>query len=154
MIHRIERGVSSPTAALLGRLSGAFRITMSELLRERWSPGQSRLARSHERAVWRDPETNYTRERIAAPTCADKGRAANLDITRIVLPPATKVTFPPKAFNSIRQAIWVKEGRLRFTEGDTVHELGKDDCLTLGAPDHCTFENPTDQPCIYIVILA
>lgn len=29
MIHKIERGESSPTASMLGRLSGAFGISMS-----------------------------------------------------------------------------------------------------------------------------
>ena len=32
MVHKIERGESSPTAAMLGRLSGAFGISMSTLI--------------------------------------------------------------------------------------------------------------------------
>ena len=32
MIHKIERGESSPTASMLGRLSGAFGISMSTLI--------------------------------------------------------------------------------------------------------------------------
>ncbi len=34
MINRVERGVSSPTATILGRLSGAFGLTISQLLDE------------------------------------------------------------------------------------------------------------------------
>ena len=34
MINRVERGVSSPTATILGRLSGAFGLTVSQLLDE------------------------------------------------------------------------------------------------------------------------
>ncbi|WP_318385606.1 helix-turn-helix transcriptional regulator, partial [Enterobacter sp.] len=32
MIHKIERGESSPTAALLARIAGAFGISMSTLI--------------------------------------------------------------------------------------------------------------------------
>ncbi len=35
MIHKIERGESSPTASMLGRLSGAFGISMPTLIAAR-----------------------------------------------------------------------------------------------------------------------
>lgn len=48
MIHKIERGDSSPTATLLARLSGAFGISMSTLIaRAEMQEGKLlRLARS------------------------------------------------------------------------------------------------------------
>ena len=40
MISKIERGEASPTATILGRLSGAFGLTLSALLAraEQWRP--------------------------------------------------------------------------------------------------------------------
>ncbi len=47
MIHKIERGESSPTATLLGRLSGAFGISMSTLI-ARAEMQEGKLLRSDE----------------------------------------------------------------------------------------------------------
>src|SRR5437764_12874143 len=64
MISRIERAEVSPTAALLGRLSGAYGITLSALLadhEERRGP-----LRRVEQSVWRDPATGYVRRQVSA----------------------------------------------------------------------------------------
>ena len=44
MISKIERAEASPTAALLGRLSGAYGITLSNLLAEAEAPRTARAA--------------------------------------------------------------------------------------------------------------
>jgi transcriptional regulator with XRE-family HTH domain len=64
MIHRIERGGSSPTAALLAKLSGAFGLSMSTLL-ARAETGQGRLLRHGEQPLWTDPDTGYLRRHIS-----------------------------------------------------------------------------------------
>src|SRR5471032_2529595 len=56
MISKIERGESSPTATVLGRLSGAFGLTLSTLLALAEQTGE-RLARRASQAIWQDPET-------------------------------------------------------------------------------------------------
>src|ERR1700690_2653530 len=58
MISKIEREECSPTATVLGRLSGAFGISMSVLLANAESEGR-RLARYAEQQVWIDPEPRY-----------------------------------------------------------------------------------------------
>jgi transcriptional regulator with XRE-family HTH domain len=40
MVHKIERGDSSPTAMLLGRLSGAFGLSMSKLIARAGNAGR------------------------------------------------------------------------------------------------------------------
>src|SRR5690242_11300449 len=58
MISKIERSEASPTAALLGRLSGAFGLTLSSLLaRAELRAGQ--VLRAADQPQWRDPETGY-----------------------------------------------------------------------------------------------
>src|ERR1700691_1864793 len=70
MISKIERGEASPTAALLGRLSAAFELTLSHLFAPAADqalhnqPGthpESGIARVEEQPVWRDPETGFVR---------------------------------------------------------------------------------------------
>src|SRR5215475_2413380 len=58
MISKIERGEASPTASLLGRLSGAFGLTMSTLLARAEHAG-GRLSRAAEQPRWQDPATSY-----------------------------------------------------------------------------------------------
>ncbi|MFT2603699.1 helix-turn-helix domain-containing protein, partial [Escherichia coli] len=55
MIHKIERGESSPTASMLGRLSGAFGISMSTLI-ARAEMQEGKLLRFASQPVWRDPQ--------------------------------------------------------------------------------------------------
>src|SRR5919108_2441753 len=67
MISKVERGESSPTAALLGRLSAAFGLTLSQLL-ARAEQGTVRLLnREGEQARWRDPDTGFERRALTPP---------------------------------------------------------------------------------------
>ena len=67
MLSKIERCEASPTAALLGRLSAAFGLTMSQLfVRIEDQPG-GQVARSDQQPVWRDPDTGFLRRPLSPP---------------------------------------------------------------------------------------
>jgi transcriptional regulator with XRE-family HTH domain len=146
MISKIERGEASPTAALLGRLSGAFGLTLSVLL-ARAEARAGRLSRAAEQARWQDPATGYVRREVTPAS------AAPLELVRVELPARSCVPFPASAFTFIRQVILVLEGKLIFQEGETTHELAPGDCLALGPPSDCTFRNPGARPCEYLVAI-
>src|SRR3569833_3337540 len=71
MISKIERGESSPTATLLGRLSGAFGLTLSAML-ARAELQSGRLLRAADQPLWKDPETVCGRRR-GAPAAGGPG---------------------------------------------------------------------------------
>jgi transcriptional regulator with XRE-family HTH domain len=144
MITKIERAEAQPTAALLGRLSAALGLTLSELI-SRAEGDDRRLARAGEQPVWVDPETGYRRQDLSPAT------GGPLDLVRVELPPAARVEYPAGAFAFLHQQIWVIDGRLRFEEGGDVHELEAGDCLQLGPPATCAFVNATRNPCRYLV---
>ncbi len=146
MISKIERGEASPTAALMGRLSGAFGLTLSMLLLRAEKPGE-RLFRRNDQVVWRDPETGYVRRSIVSTL------ELPLEMTEIVLPPGATVAFPREAYLFIRQAIWVIEGELEFTEGALTHHLSGGDSFVLGRPEACRFRNAAGRPCRYLVVV-
>ncbi|MFA7415343.1 MAG: XRE family transcriptional regulator [Rhizobium sp.] len=146
MIHKVERGESSPTAALLGRLAGALSLSVSTLIARAEANGR-RLLRRGEQPVWVDPETGY-RRRLVSPVVD-----MPLEIVSVELPPGAAVPYGAAAFTFIRQMIWVLEGSLTFIEGEAVHHLSMGDCLALGAPADCIFRNDTDRPCRYAVVL-
>ncbi len=147
MISKVERGEASPTAALLGRLSGAFGITVSALL-ARAEQQSGRLVRAADQPRWRDPSTGYIRTQVSAP--ADMP----LELTHVDLPPGARVAFPASAYAFIRQLIWLLAGKLTFVEGDVTHELAPGDCLELGAPADCEFRNESSDTCSYLVVVV
>lgn len=146
MIGKIERGEAQPTAVLLGRLSCALGITLSELVARAERPG-SRLARVAEQPTWTDPDTGYRRRAVSAP-------GGGAELVEVEFPAGAEVSFAADSFVFAHHQIWVLDGHLRFHEGEQVHELDAGDCLTLGAPAPCTYQNPTERPCRYLVVLV
>jgi transcriptional regulator with XRE-family HTH domain len=146
MIGKIERGDAQPTAALLGRLSAALGMTLSELV-ARAERGDQRVRRAADQPVWTDPETGY-RRRALSPG------GGTIELVEVELPPGAAISYPADAYVFIEQQIWVTYGHLRFREGDIDHELDAGDCLRLGPPAPCTFVNPTRKTCRYVVALT
>jgi transcriptional regulator with XRE-family HTH domain len=146
MISKVERGEASPTAAVLGRLSGAFGLPLSALvaLAER---GEERLVSKPEQPAWTDPETGYTRRAISP-------RNAPLELVEVTLPPGVRVPYPASAFAFQHQQIWIFEGELHFQEGSVLHRMTAGDCLMLGPPADCIFFNASAQPARYLIALA
>jgi transcriptional regulator with XRE-family HTH domain len=150
MIHKVERGESSPTASLLGRLSGAFGLSMSALLARAEASTAGRLVRAAERPAWRDPASGYTRRQIfPAP-----GSDYPVDVVKVELPKGASVSFSASSYAFTRQAIFMLDGELTFIEGETAHRLGEGDSLELGAPADCTFRNASRATCTYLVVVA
>jgi transcriptional regulator with XRE-family HTH domain len=147
MIGKIERGEAQPTAVLLGRLSAALGMTLSELVARAEGDG-SRLVRAADQPTWTDPGTGY-RRRAVSPAAGSP-----LELVEVELPAGTEISFPADTYAFIHQQIWMLSGRLRFREGDIDHDLDAGDCLQLGPPAPCTFINPTRSACRYLVALT
>ena len=145
MIHKIERGESSPTATLLGRLSGAFGISMSTLI-ARAEMQEGKLSRFADQPVWRDPQSHYLRRHVSPHSDLP------IDLVQIELPAGSDIPMPASSYVQARQLIWLQQGELVFVEGDIRHEMQAGDCLELGPPNDCRFINETTQTCVYLVV--
>lgn len=145
MIHKIERGESSPTATLLARLSGALGISMSTLIARAEMP-QGRLLRFSDQPVWRDPQSHYLRRHISPRSDLP------IDLVQVELPAGSDIPMPAASYALARQLIWLQEGELTFIEGETRHEMKAGDCLELGPPNDCRFINESTAPCRYLVV--
>src|SRR6185295_18542294 len=146
MISKIERAEASPTAALLGRLSGAYGLTLSTLLAEAEAQRHGPVRRA-DQPVWRDPATGYLRRQIAAPA------RFPLELTEVTLPAGASVSFPAASYAFISQVIWMLTGRLTFVEGSLTHTLIPGDSHELGAPADCTLRNDGTTACSYLVVV-
>ena len=127
MIHKIERGESSPTASMLGRLSGAFGISMSTLI-ARAEMQEGKLLRFASQPVWRDPQSHYLRRHVSPRSDLP------IDLVQIELPPGSDVPMPAASYALAR------------------HEMQAGDCLELGPPNDCRFINESADTCVYLVV--
>src|SRR5215467_1220371 len=149
MINKVERGEASPTASLLGRLSGAFGLTLSALLARTEMNRAGRLIRADDQLRWTDPATGYVRRQVAPAPGSD----LPLELVQVELPAGASVSFPAAAYAFVRQVVWVLDGTLTFIEGDAAHTLAAGDCLELGPPSDCTFRNERGRPCRYAIVV-
>ena len=145
MIAKVERAEAQPTAALLGKLSAALGLTLSELV-ARAERSDKRVARAEEQPAWTDPETGYTRRALSPHP------GGPLELVEVELPRGAEISYPADSYAFIHQQIWVLQGTLSITEGDTMHELHEGDCLEFGPPSPRTFRAPTATR--YLVALA
>jgi transcriptional regulator with XRE-family HTH domain len=148
MISRIERAEASPTASLLGRLCAALGLSLSAFFAEEGSSA-SPLVRRNEQLVWRDPETGYLRRSVSPP-----GTGSDVDIVEVEFPAGARVGFPPHAAShGMTQHLWLFEGEMEMTLGDTVHHLHPGDCLFMPVGDGHVFHNPGSKPARYCIVL-
>jgi transcriptional regulator with XRE-family HTH domain len=148
MIGKIERGEVQPTAALLGRLSGALGMALSELVARAENGPVPRLARAGEQSLWVDPGTGYRRREVSPVT------GGPVHLVEVELPPGAQVPYPVEAYTFSHHVIWVLDGTLDFREGDVDHVLRAGDCLELGEPAPCTYRNSAASPCRYLVVVS
>jgi transcriptional regulator with XRE-family HTH domain len=171
MISKIERGESSPTAVVLGKLSAALELSVPELLApaapgavnrpdgragagdETGLPGDPALPgggvvrRAADTPEWRDPDTGYLRRQVSTP----RFPAA---VTEVTLPPGARVPYPAGAYAFIAQLVWVLSGQLTLTDGPAVHALAAGDTFELGEPRPREFRNDGASDCRYLVVVA
>jgi transcriptional regulator with XRE-family HTH domain len=171
MISKIERGESSPTAVVLGKLSAALELSVSELLASDpagtagdlasgqpgseggtgldgdLAPGGGVVRRGADTPVWRDPDTGYLRRQVSTP----RFPAA---VTEVTLPPGARVPYPAGAYAFIAQLVWVLSGQLTLTDGPARHALAAGDTFELGEPRPREFRNETAEDCRYLVVVT
>lgn len=148
MISRVERGESSPTAALLVRLSTGLGVSLSSLFREesRADP----IARRADQPLWRDPATGYVRRNVSPPACGSR-----IDLVDVTVPPGARVAFGETP--SLRrgdQQVWVQAGVLDLTVAGATHRLEAGDCMHMRLDGAIEFHNPGPDPVRYIVALT
>jgi transcriptional regulator with XRE-family HTH domain len=151
MISLIERGESSPTAAVLDRLAAGLGVTLASLFADEARADASPVARRAEQATWRDPESGYVRRNLSPPRSPSP-----VELVEVVLPAGARVAYDsatPRAVG-IGQQVWVMEGRLELTVGEVTHHLDAGDCLAMRLDGPVVFRNPSAQDTRYVVALA
>jgi transcriptional regulator with XRE-family HTH domain len=151
MISVVERGESSPTAALLDKLAAGLGVTLNAFFdAPRGDTPPSPVSRHDQQAEWQDPDSGYVRRALSPP-----GVETPLQLVEVHFPPGAHVSYEAGAQRSgLHQQVWVMEGSLTVTVGDVRHKLAAGDCLAHTLDQPVSFRNPSRQPAHYLVALA
>lgn len=151
MISKLERGLASPTATVLGKLAEGFGVSISQLLGGP-TPAPNRRAivlQERKQAVFRAPDSGFERRSLSP---VGKGHGVDFVVNR--LPPRqASGTFPAHA-TGVEETLAVSSGRLwLFLDGRKI-ALKTGDSVFYRADVGHRFENPssTRAAVFYIVI--
>ena len=151
MISLIERGETSATAAVLGKLAQALQVPLAFLFEEPASSAEPQpLARAAQQQCWQDPATGYVRRHLSP-----SGYAAPLELVEVVFPPGQSVAFD-NALRSepLHQQLWLLEGCMQISLGEQHWQLEQGDCLAMALNQTIVFANTSRKPARYLLALT
>jgi transcriptional regulator with XRE-family HTH domain len=149
MISVIERGKSSPTAALLEKLASGLGVSLASLF-DPPTPNRDPVARRAEQPRWRDPASGYVRRNVSPP-----GVASPIQIVEVEFPAGARVAFDTGARDTrVHQQVWVLDGDIEVSVGDDRHQLRTGDCLAFILDRPTAFRNRTRKTARYAVVIV
>lgn len=147
-LSRLERGETSPTAALLGKLCAVFGLPMSRLVAEAEAqPGE--LLRAADQALWQDPATGFKRRMVSPPA-----RGYAVELVEGWLPPGARIDYERAPVAGMEQHLWMLDGALEYTLDGVVHRLETGDCLRFHLFGATAFFCPGPSPARYLIALC
>lgn len=152
-ISLIERGQSSPTAAVLDKLAAALGVTLASLFEDDAdrppAAEPSPLARVAEQPVWTDPGSGYVRRNVSPPA------RSPIQLVDVVFPAGQRVAYDAtRRDNEVHQQVWMIDGSMELTVGDAAWRLEAGDCLSMQLDRPIVYRNPTRRPARYLVALV
>jgi len=151
-ISLIERGESSPTAAVLDRLATALGVALASLFEDSAAEVPSPISREAEQAVWTDPASGYVRRNLSPSAAA---ASAGLQLVEVQFPAGARVALDSAVRdNQVHQQIWLIKGRMHITVGVVAWDLAAGDCLAMRLDQPIVFHNPGKLPARYLVALS
>lgn len=148
MISLVERGESSPTAAVLDRLAAGLGVSLASLFAEDAREDASPVSRRRDQREWRDPESGYVRRNLSPP-----GYPSPIELVEVVLPPGARVAYD-RLERGLAQQIWILGGTLELSVAGDAHRLAAGDCLAMRVEGPIVFHNRTRSDVRYLVALA
>ena len=149
MISLIERGESSPTAAVLEKLATGLGLTLASFF-DFPAQAASPLARRREQPTWVDPASGYLRRSVTPSAARSTTR-----LVEVEFPAGRSVAYETASRSSpVDQHVWVLQGEMEVTVGKERWLLKRGDCLWFPLDRKTAFRNPTHQPARYAVIVT
>ncbi|MEU0579908.1 XRE family transcriptional regulator [Streptomyces griseoincarnatus] len=147
-LSRAERAETSPTASLLNRLCAVYGRTMSQLLSE-IEAEPAPVVRAADQPVWRDKASGFVRRSVSPPHAGLRGELVEGRLTAGADIPYDRPPVP-----GLEQHLWVIEGALAVTVGDSEHLVGEGDCLRLRVWGPTRFRCPGPDDVRYVLAVV
>ena len=145
-LSRIERGETSPTAHVLGKLCATYKTTMSRLLMA-LEVDTPRHIRFDNATRWRDPDSGFIRVALSPPA---ENYTAELAWGQ--LPSGANLTYDSPPIEGLEQYILLLKGQLHLTFDTKNYDLNPMDCLALKLHGSSAFRNPGKEDAEYLII--
>ena len=151
MLSQVERGETSPTLAVAGRIAAGLELRLSQLLRLD-ETGSVTIVRAGERAVGGGERRGHRYEVLTAPNPGQR-----LELSEHTLAPGAVTGGPgdpPMHEPGSREIALVESGRVTLLCDGQRHALGAGDCVTFDAdlPHH--FENPGPREARLLAVVS
>jgi len=151
MLSQVERGETSPTIAIAGRIADGLNLSLSQLLRLEEGEGVTLVPKGERR----DGGAGAHGHRFEVLTPALPGQPYELSIH--VLAPAAVTGGPgdiPTHEPGSRETAVVDRGKLRLVCNGEIYKLDSGDSVTFDAdlPHH--FENAGDGDCRFFAVVS
>jgi transcriptional regulator with XRE-family HTH domain len=148
-ISLIERGESSATATVLDKLTAALGVTVASLFEKPAEDAPSPVSRLEDQAVWTDPGSGYVRRNLSPAVYSP------IQLVEVSFPAGQRVSYETSSRDvDVHQQVWIIEGTMEVTVGDTTWTLATGDCLAMRLDQPIAYHNPTSQPARYLVSLV
>jgi transcriptional regulator with XRE-family HTH domain len=148
-ISLIERGESSATATVLDKLSAALGVTVASLFEKPAGDAPSPVSRLADQPVWTDPGSGYVRRNLSPALYSP------IQLVEVDFPAGQRVAYETSTRDvDVHQQVWIIEGRMEVSVGDTLWTLETGDCLAMQLDQPVAFHNPSDKPARYLVSLV
>jgi transcriptional regulator with XRE-family HTH domain len=146
-ISKVERGQVSATTGVLGKLSEALNLSISQVIGGPQSRPVLHIA-PEQQPVFCEKQTGFER-RSLSPMYRGRG----IDFVLNTLPPRAKTGPFPAHRTGVEEHLYVVKGRLKVILAGETYTLEKGHFLFYrGDLDH-TFENLSDSQCEYIIVI-
>ncbi|WP_394691088.1 helix-turn-helix domain-containing protein [Hoeflea sp.] len=146
-LSRVETGEVSPTAETLGALSGAYLMTISQLLAPVEAPFQP-LVQADEQSQWHDEENGFLRKVVSPPA-----GGLSAEVIRCTLEPYQIISYAGPSKPGHEHHLVMLEGALTVTLGEAVHQLQAGDCLRYQLYGPSRFQTGVDAASYLIVLV-
>jgi transcriptional regulator with XRE-family HTH domain len=146
-ISKIERGDSSASTPVLGKLAEALDLSISQLIGGPRGEPVLRIPRARQ-PVFVEQATGFERRSLSP---LYRGRGIDFVLNR--LPPRTRTGPFPSHRQGVEEHLYVTKGRLKVTLDGVEHILGTGDFLLFRGDQSHAFENLSNTVCEYFIVI-
>jgi transcriptional regulator with XRE-family HTH domain len=146
-LSRLERGETSATAVMLGKLCAAFGWTLSRLMSAIETAAPAFIAQDSQ-PVWTDPATGFVRRTISPPSADLRG-----EVMAGTLPVGTVISYDRPPSVGLEHHLWMMAGALSLTVEGVAHNLAPGDCLRYRLTGPSRFESLGPEPASYLIAI-